>query len=289
MGSSCRKVLTNKEIKRKARDSLKEKWDEIIIFSCVYFLVLKVFWLWFLLIKLGDLLSFIPEQKNFIISQGVDTKTIILVASVIQIFLGGILIYGLATYVLFFIREKYCDNKIVFGKMKKLKVFIKTCFININIIILKIIWANFILAIIIILALAIFTPCFIDMLSRRCLYDILEFNVLPADIQVMLIQNSIIMFALFLGIMIIYFIIIVKYNFAFFISIDKQEKNFLKCIKESKEILSEYRIKLLLLYFSFLGWILISIITFGMGFILLKIYIKTSLAVFYENIKKDEV
>ncbi|WP_461207379.1 DUF975 family protein [Clostridium sp. DL1XJH146] len=289
MEKNYRKVLTNKEIKRKARESLKGKWEEIVIFSCIYFLIIKVFYLLFLVVDLGDLLNFIPHDKNFIANQGLSIKLIFIIFNINKFFFSGILIYGLSYLSIYSVRDEYCDNKIVFKKSKKLKIFIKTCFINISIAIRKMIWTIFMLDIIIILGLVVFTPCFIDMLSRGYLYDILQFSILPVDIQEMLVQNSLIVFAILLGIIIIYFIIIVKYNFAFFIAVDGENKNFMKCIKTSKEIISEYRIKLLFLYLSFSGWVLVSIITFGIGFVLLKIYVHTSIAVFYDDIKEINI
>ena len=48
------------------------------------------------------------------------------------------------------------------------------------------------------------------------------------------------------------------------------------------------KMKLFLLYLSFIGWGILCVLTCGIGFLLLVPYVQTSLAAFYEDLRKEE-
>jgi len=59
-------------------------------------------------------------------------------------------------------------------------------------------------------------------------------------------------------------------------------------IEKSMRMMEGNKMKLFLLELSFIGWIILSCLTFGLGFILLEPYLNTSVAHFYEDLKKQQ-
>ena len=59
-------------------------------------------------------------------------------------------------------------------------------------------------------------------------------------------------------------------------------------IEKSMRMMDGHKMDLFWLYLSFIGWIILSIFTFGIGFILLEPYIDSSVAHFYEDLKKEQ-
>ncbi|MGG6431980.1 DUF975 family protein [Anoxybacillus sp. D401a] len=81
-----------------------------------------------------------------------------------------------------------------------------------------------------------------------------------------------------------------SYSQTFFLLKDHPEYSALQAISESKKRMKGYKGKLFLLYLSFIGWGLLSIVTLGIGLLWLIPYVYTSLAAFYDQfIRKQEV
>jgi uncharacterized membrane protein len=76
-----------------------------------------------------------------------------------------------------------------------------------------------------------------------------------------------------------------SYSMAFFILYDNPEMKPHQALKESCRMMKGYRGKLFCLYFSFIGWVLLSILTLGIGLLWLYPYMYMSIAHFYENLK----
>lgn len=82
------------------------------------------------------------------------------------------------------------------------------------------------------------------------------------------------------------------YSMAIFIANDNPELTAMEAIQKSKEIMKGHKWDLFVLDLSFIGWILLCCLTFGLGFILLQPYIDTAHAEFYRNLigeSNDEV
>src|SRR5690625_1936560 len=58
----------------------------------------------------------------------------------------------------------------------------------------------------------------------------------------------------------------------------------LECITESRQMMNGHKMRLFLLEFSFIGWGLLSVLTFGIGFIWLVPYINATMAAFYNDL-----
>lgn len=77
-----------------------------------------------------------------------------------------------------------------------------------------------------------------------------------------------------------------RYSMAFYVLYDNPEISPMDAINKSKEMMKGCKGKLFLLYLSFIGWALLSLLTLGIGMLWVASYLKTSEANFYENLKK---
>lgn len=56
-------------------------------------------------------------------------------------------------------------------------------------------------------------------------------------------------------------------------------------LKKSMSMMDGHKMELFILYLSFIGWALLSILTFGIGFVFLAPYVSASVATFYQELK----
>ena len=78
------------------------------------------------------------------------------------------------------------------------------------------------------------------------------------------------------------------YAMAPFVLKDHPEYSAREALRASRLMMRGHKGKLFLLSLSFLGWILLGLITFGIGFLWIAPYISTASAHFYEDIKPQE-
>jgi len=74
------------------------------------------------------------------------------------------------------------------------------------------------------------------------------------------------------------------YSMAPYILADNPEMSGLDAINASKEMMQGHKGRLFCLLFSFIGWFLLAILTFGVGFIFLAPYVATAKAEFYQDL-----
>ena len=72
-----------------------------------------------------------------------------------------------------------------------------------------------------------------------------------------------------------------RYSMAMYIMADNPEIGILEAIEESKMIMEGNKLDLFVLWLSFIGWAILSILTFGIGFLFLAPYINAVTAAFY--------
>ena len=84
--------------------------------------------------------------------------------------------------------------------------------------------------------------------------------------------------------------IIMAYNYSMvnFVLSKNPDMTAREALKESKRIMKGYRFKLFCLELSFFGWVLLSVLTFGIGFIWVVPYQQATLAAFYREISNEE-
>lgn len=76
-----------------------------------------------------------------------------------------------------------------------------------------------------------------------------------------------------------------RYSLSFYIMIDNPEMTATEVINRSKAMMQGHKMKYFLLFLSFIGWYLLSIVTIGIGFLWLIPYIYATQASFYEDLR----
>lgn len=76
------------------------------------------------------------------------------------------------------------------------------------------------------------------------------------------------------------------YSQAFMILADNPDMKVTDILRTSKAMMKGYKMKLFLLGLSFIGWALLCVITFGIGYLWLTPYMQVACINFYEDIKK---
>lgn len=142
------------------------------------------------------------------------------------------------------------------------------------------------LAITIILS-AICIVCY--MLEYISINSLIVFINYHADMSALL-STFMIIVGIVLSIAVLVFSVIIGLSFSqvYFVLYDHQNMSLLDIFKKSMDIMEDHKIDLILLYLSFIGWIILAIFTFGLLFIWLLPYMSVTKAVFYDEIKHDD-
>lgn len=74
-----------------------------------------------------------------------------------------------------------------------------------------------------------------------------------------------------------------------FILKDNPEMSIWDAITKSQKMMKGHKWEFFWLTLTFIGWILLSIITLGIGFIYLMPYMQTTIAAYYEDLKNENV
>lgn len=83
--------------------------------------------------------------------------------------------------------------------------------------------------------------------------------------------------------------IVKSYSYALtpFILKDEPELKYNAAIEKSMRMMDGYKMKLFLLDLSFIGWMILSVLTLGIGLLFLQPYMSTARAAFYEDLKAE--
>lgn len=83
--------------------------------------------------------------------------------------------------------------------------------------------------------------------------------------------------------------IVKSYSYALtpFILKDEPELRYNAAIEKSMRMMNGYKMKLFLLDLSFIGWMILFILTLGIGLLFLQPYMNTARAAFYEDLKAE--
>ncbi|MBD1371524.1 DUF975 family protein [Hazenella sp. IB182357] len=78
-----------------------------------------------------------------------------------------------------------------------------------------------------------------------------------------------------------------SYAMSSYILNDNPELSANQAITQSRKMMDGHKLDLFLLHLSFIGWIILGIITFGIGFIWITPYMQATEAMFYRNLKGE--
>lgn len=83
--------------------------------------------------------------------------------------------------------------------------------------------------------------------------------------------------------------IVKSYSYALtpFILKDEPELKYNAAIEKRMRMMDGYKMKLFLLDLSFIGWMILSVLTLGIGLLFLQPYMNTARAAFYEDLKAE--
>lgn len=87
------------------------------------------------------------------------------------------------------------------------------------------------------------------------------------------------------GMIVMYF----SYALTYYVMIENPEYSVSQAMKESKNLMKGHKLDLFLLWLSFIGWALLTILTLGIGFLWVSPYMSTTTAHFYRYISKGEL
>ena len=79
-----------------------------------------------------------------------------------------------------------------------------------------------------------------------------------------------------------------SYALTYYVMIENPEYSVSQAMKESKNLMKDHKLDLFLLWLSFIGWAILALLTFGIGFLWLSPYMSTTTAHFYRYISKGE-
>jgi uncharacterized membrane protein len=68
---------------------------------------------------------------------------------------------------------------------------------------------------------------------------------------------------------------------------DNESISAIDAMKQSARMMSGHKMDLFLLYLSFIGWVILAFLTLGIGFLFLAPYLNTTVAHYYEDLKKQ--
>ena len=78
-----------------------------------------------------------------------------------------------------------------------------------------------------------------------------------------------------------------SYSLAYYIKAEHPEYGWRECLDESAWMIKGHKLRLFKLHLSFIGWIILSILTLGIASFWIEAYMKTATAVFYEDLKEN--
>lgn len=81
----------------------------------------------------------------------------------------------------------------------------------------------------------------------------------------------------------------ISYAMTFYIIADNESSSGYEALKRSQKMMYGYKYAYFCLLCRFIGWALLSILTFGIGFLLLVPYTRASSAKFYEKLKANHI
>ena len=80
-----------------------------------------------------------------------------------------------------------------------------------------------------------------------------------------------------------------KYSQVYFLMKDEPELKYMEALRKSGEMMKGHKMQLFLLCLSFIAWIILAFLTFGIGFLWLEPYMFVTFAHYYEDLKAEQV
>ncbi|MDA2341238.1 DUF975 family protein [Bacillus cereus] len=256
------------EMKREALYSLKGKWGLGVGSTILYFILSYVVSLAAMLILLiPGIIIFLSvvsltgsfEEETMSIGAGITFGIFYCIMIILSNASYGITSYGYTNVFLQISKREDAKVDYLFEGFRGFKRMMKTM------------WAM--------LAILLYTGTWIPMLLIG-LFALLgeEGNTSFAIAFFVLLAISIV------GMIVMYF----SYALTYYVMIENPEYSVSQAMKESKNLMKGHKLDLFLLWLSFIGWAILALLTFGIGFLWLSPYMSTTTAHFYRYISKGD-
>ena len=245
------------DFKKEALEKLSGKWGKGVLITLVYVLITVI-------------LSFISEKIN--------NEAVSLIISIIDLFIGIPLAYGLINSFI-----KIFDNEDV-----STFDFISSGFSNFSrswsvaiFTFLKLLLPIVLMTISIILIMGGFFGSIMPLLQsstdiNHALSIINSSSIDPSSINASALLISLAGFVLYIISIILSITWSYYYKIAYIIAVDEPNLTSKEVVNKSKENMKGNRFKLFCLEFSFIGWVILAVCTFGIGFLWLIPYIQVA-------------
>ncbi len=257
------------EMKREALYSLKGKWGLGVGSTILYFILSYVVSMAAMLILLiPGIIIFLSvvsltgsfEEETMSIGAGITFGIFYCIMIILSNASYGITSYGYTNVFLQISKREDAKVDHLFEGFRGFKRMMKTM------------WAM--------LAILLYTGTWIPMLLIG-LFALLgeEGNTSFAIVFFVLLAISIV------GMIVMYF----SYALTYYVMIENPEYSVSQAMKECKNLMKGHKLDLFLLWLSFIGWAILALLTFGIGFLWLSPYMSTTTAYFYRYISKGEL
>lgn len=260
-------ILSNSQIKSKAKEALKGNWGTavitFIIFNIVMYSVTYVY-------NINQISNYIHDPYLIRENTGFGASGIIFF---IKLLLAGPMTYGITRFSMNLVRDKSHKIENIFEGFKH---FSGTFIMNIVLGIYSFLWS-----------LLLFIPFFVIifvMVIREFSKTNMNFYSNGNDFSGWMIAIFIL---LIIVLTVALSMILFRYAMTYYIYIDNPDMGAMKAIRESVAMMKGNKTRLLLLYLSFILWYLLGIITISIAFLWITPYIKSAEAVFYDELKKN--
>lgn len=80
-----------------------------------------------------------------------------------------------------------------------------------------------------------------------------------------------------------------RYSMAYYIMMDNPQLSAFEALNQSKRMMVGFKFDLFRLWFSYLGWFLLGVLTLGIAFLWVNPYYKTAKANFYQDLKANVI
>lgn len=110
-------------------------------------------------------------------------------------------------------------------------------------------------------------------------------TLVPVYVLTFLVLFFVGIFTLMIGTL----ILALAYSLVPFVIHDNPQLSPFEAMRQSRVMMRGHKAQLFLLYFSFIGWILLGCLSFGLAFFWIQPYICATVAAFYEDVKAEQV
>lgn len=112
------------------------------------------------------------------------------------------------------------------------------------------------------------------------------FNVIFKTIGITVLQGLIITLG-FILLIIPGIIFSFMYSQTFYILAEDNSKSVMECLKESRNMMKGHKFEMFILMLSFIGWILLSVVTLGIALLWVKPYMSTTYCNYYNELRRE--